>query len=249
MRRLLLVLLAGTVQAAAESPEQLFHAANQAYQQGRFAEAAAGYEQARAGGAAGAALHYNLGNAYYKAGDVARAVLNYERALRFAPDDEDLRYNLQLARLMLTDRIEPAPQIFLLDWWDAVKSVLSVNGMTAAVLLFFALLMGSLGGMALARSYRARRLWFAGAVAGAVLLLAGGGVLWAKIADLERTDEAVVIVSITNVKNSPDEGSTDAFVLHAGTKVRITDAVEKWLKIRLADGKVGWMEEGAAERI
>jgi SH3-like domain-containing protein len=31
--------------------------------------------------------------------------------------------------------------------------------------------------------------------------------------------------------------------------VQITDAVSEWVKIRLADGKVGWMEKDAAEVI
>ena len=59
----------------------------------------------------------------------------------------------------------------------------------------------------------------------------------------------MVTATITTVKNSPDAKSSDAFVLHAGVKIRLTDSVNEWVKIRLADGKVGWMERGAAEQI
>jgi SH3-like domain-containing protein len=43
--------------------------------------------------------------------------------------------------------------------------------------------------------------------------------------------------------------SSDAFVLHGGVKVQITDRFSTWMKIRLADGKVGWMDGGTAEVI
>ncbi|HMD14583.1 MAG TPA: SH3 domain-containing protein, partial [Bacteroidota bacterium] len=42
-------------------------------------------------------------------------------------------------------------------------------------------------------------------------------------------------------KSAPDNQSTDLFVLHEGVTVEVLDAVGDWRKIRLADGKVGWM--------
>ena len=73
--------------------------------------------------------------------------------------------------------------------------------------------------------------------------------LTGKIGDVTRANSAVVTAKITTVKNSPDAASSDAFVLHSGVKLTITDSVNDWLKIRLADGKVGWLEKGAAEVI
>jgi len=49
--------------------------------------------------------------------------VNYETRARLAPNDEDLRHNLQLVNLQLTDRIEPAPRLFPLDTWDGIESV------------------------------------------------------------------------------------------------------------------------------
>ncbi|MBP1691769.1 MAG: hypothetical protein H6Q32_1121, partial [Bacteroidetes bacterium] len=67
--------------------------------------------------------------------------------------------------------------------------------------------------------------------------------------DLNRQNEAVVTSNIVTVKNSPDEKSSDAFVLHGGVKVQIVDQLSSWIKVRLADGKVGWMESKETERI
>jgi hypothetical protein len=248
-RSILILLVLFAVPAAGQTADQMFQQANQAYQQGKFREALESYQKLHAAGYGGVALYYNLGNAFYKTGDAPHAILYYERAHRLAPGDDDLRHNLQLANLMLTDKIEPAPRLFLLDWWDGLKAALSLDGMTIMVFLLFTATMGGASGVVLARSYRARRTWFLSAVVGGVLTIAGGTVLWTKIGDLHRTDEAVVMAGITTLKNSPDAASSDAFVLHAGVKVQITDAVGTWVKIRLVDGKVGWMEKDAAEVI
>jgi SH3-like domain-containing protein len=53
----------------------------------------------------------------------------------------------------------------------------------------------------------------------------------------------VVIEQAVTVKLSPDDKSTDAFVLHEGIKVRLEDKVNDWVRIRLKDGKVGWLPE------
>ena len=55
-----------------------FEQANAAYADGRYEDAAAGYEALLAE-APDATLYYNLGNARYKQGELAQAILNYER--------------------------------------------------------------------------------------------------------------------------------------------------------------------------
>jgi len=41
----------------------------------------------------------------------------------------------------------------------------------------------------------------------------------------------------------------DAFVIHEGLKVTLSDALGDWVKITLADGKVGWIRGNECERI
>ncbi|HPR32608.1 MAG TPA: tetratricopeptide repeat protein, partial [Prolixibacteraceae bacterium] len=70
--------------------------ANRYYLSDDFARAIESYENLINQGYEPAALYYNLGNAHYKRGNLARAILNYERALLLAPNDEDIRFNLEL---------------------------------------------------------------------------------------------------------------------------------------------------------
>ena len=61
---------------------------------------------------------------------------------------------------------------------------------------------------------------------------------------------AIVTASSITVKGAPAKNGTDLFILHEGTKVIITDdAMKAWKKIRLADGKEGWIETKQIELI
>jgi tetratricopeptide (TPR) repeat protein len=250
-RRLLLafVLSAGGSCAIAQSPDQFYQQADSLYQQKKFAEARDLYEAIVSNGYVSGDLLYNLGNTYYRLGDLGRAILNYERARRFLPGDDDVRHNLQLANLRVVDRIEPTPRLFLWDWWDGIKGAISAQSAVWLVLVFLVFVAVAAITMMLGHAYGVRKIALIGGLV-AVFFLAFTLVLAIqKIAEAERQDEAVVVAEITTVKNSPDQRSTDAFVLHAGVKVRLIDSVNDWVQIRLADGKVGWMERAAVVTI
>jgi tetratricopeptide (TPR) repeat protein len=251
MRRILLLLclLLLASRVPAQTAEQLFTQANQLYQQGKVAEARDLYESIARTGYAGGELFYNLGNAYYKGGNVPKAILNYERAMRLMPGDDDLRHNLQLANLMITDRIEPAPRLFVWAYWDAVKEWFSLRGATLVAYAWFVIVAAMIGTLILARTYALRKTAALAAAGASVVFVFLLVVLLDKIEDVNRTDEAIVIAQIATVKNSPETNSSDAFVLHGGVKLQVVDRLNTWAKIRLADGKVGWLEAAATETI
>jgi len=45
------------------------------------------------------------------------------------------------------------------------------------------------------------------------------------------------------------QNSEDAFVLHEGTMVSVTEEVDNWKKIELADDSVGWIESSAIKEV
>lgn len=245
---MLALLLTGGV-ALGQSPDQLYQEANSLYQEGKIAEARDLYERVLSNGYVSGDLLYNLGNAYYRLGDIGRAVLNYERARRIIPGDEDLRHNLQLANLRVVDRIEATPRLFLWDWWEGIKGAFPAQSAVWFAFGFFVLLAAAVITIMLVQAYSVRRFALIAAMVTALFLVFSLVLVAQKIADEERRDEAVVVSAITTVKNSPDPRSSDAFVLHAGVKVRVIDSVNDWIQIRLADGKVGWMERDAAVTI
>lgn len=246
---LVLLLVGGAHIALSQSPDQLYQQANSLYQEGKIAEARDLYELIVSNGYVSGDLLYNLGNAYYRLGDIGRAILNYERARRIMPGDDDLKHNLQLANLRVIDRIEPTPRLFLWDWWDSIKGAFPAQSAVWLAFGFFVLLVAAVITMMLVRGYGVRRMALIAGLVVSFLLLFSIVLVVQRIDDENRRDEAVVVSAITTVKNSPDARSTDAFVLHAGVKVRVIDNVNDWIQIRLADGKVGWMERDAAVTI
>ena len=84
--------------AAIAAPSDDLKAANQLYDAGKFAEAAAAYEKIEP---KTAHVYYNLGNAWFRQDKLGLAILNYAQARRFAPRDPDILANLKFAQQRL----------------------------------------------------------------------------------------------------------------------------------------------------
>jgi tetratricopeptide (TPR) repeat protein len=244
---MLLLVSAGAV--FAQSPEQVFQQGNMLYQQGSLDEARKAYETLLGQGYVSGELYYNLGNVYYRTGNIARGILFYERAARLIPQDEDLQHNLTLAGLRITDRIEPTPRLFIWDWWDGLKNALSLQGLTWLTFFAYLIVVACVALLLLGGSYTVRRVGLIGSAVMGVLFLLVLAVFIGRLADVGATDEAILMASVATVKNSPDPKSSDAFVLHSGVKLWVIDRVSEWVKIRLADGKQGWVERSSIEVI
>ncbi len=57
--------------------------------------------------------YYNLGNAYFYQGKWDQAILQYKKALELAPDDMDVKYNLEYVRKKIKEQAEKQKQTTL----------------------------------------------------------------------------------------------------------------------------------------
>ncbi len=98
--------------AAPDRPEPYYNAANAYNRQGEVAGAQAQTDQAlkTAEDELAAQAWYNLGNAYFDAQQWQAAVEAYKEALRITPDDQDAKYNLELALQQLQESQEQQEQ-------------------------------------------------------------------------------------------------------------------------------------------
>ncbi|MGA7160041.1 MAG: tetratricopeptide repeat protein [Bacteroidota bacterium] len=252
MKRLLIPVLLSFVFAGisySDEATQTFEQANQLYLQAKYPDAIAQYEKIVHSGFESGELYFNLGNAYYKNGNIQKAILNYERAKQLLPRDEDVQFNLQLANLQVVDKIDAVPRLFIYRWIDTMLSLFSLSTMGWIVYSLFILTLAAFAFFLYAQSYAQKRIsLFGGLVFSAALILTmiGFGVQSYKESN---TEFAIVMSDVANIKSAPDSKGNDLFVLHKGLRVQVLDSVNHWRKIRLADGKIGWIPEADCESI
>ena len=235
--------------AAAQTASDEFERGNAFYRDGKFDQAAMAYEAILKQGMASPAIYFNLGNSYYRLGKTAPAILAYERALRLHPNDPDIKHNLDLVNLKTADRIEPLPELFFIEWLHTVSSYIPLHTTTWLFAFGWLILFASLATLYFFTSTNILRLIRILTIAALVWLIPVGVLLVTQVADARIRNDAIVTTSVTTAKTSPDSQSLDAFVIHEGLKVKLSDAVGDWVKIVLADGKVGWIRSQECERI
>lgn len=217
------------------------------YRAGRYAEAIAGYEKAVKQSPVSADLWYNLGNAYFKSGSLGRSIVSYERALRLNPGDEDIQHNLAYARSKTTDRIKAVPKPAFVTWFSQLFSSAWFQQwlITGGALLWLGVI-----SFILSQFIAERKVMLQSA--GKIMLLIS--VCVTIVGFLHRRSLAVnasgVLISPNvYVKSAPDKRAQDLFILHEGVRFCLMDQVGDWIKIRLDDGKVGWMLKQHLEKI
>lgn len=216
--------------------------ANAAYQRGDYQTAIAGYDALVAEGVVHEDLFYNLGNANFRAGRFGHAIFNYERALRFAPQQADSLYNLDVARqVVAADTRNQLPGTESTAWWVGLALYFSTSQTTLALLL---LNLGFFSGLLVLR------FWAAGLVRTGLVVLVGfvgagtvtSAVLLAThVYVYEEVLQGVVVGDSVTMREGPDAALDERGQLHAGLQVRVLAEEPSWLLVRLANGVEGWV--------
>ena len=225
----------------ANGPDSLFYKANQEYNKEMYANAVEDYLKVISAGYESGALYYNLGNSYFKLDDIPSAILYYEKAKKLTPDDEDLDFNLNVAKMKVLDKIEPLPELFFKTWWRDLITLFKADSWTKISLSLFILFFVLLSFYLLSGFTLIRKLsFYTGLI---VLLISVFTFVFAsqKFTMEKNLKEAIVFAPTITVKSSPNENSVDLFVIHEGSKVRVIDKVGEWYKIRIANGSIGWL--------
>jgi tetratricopeptide (TPR) repeat protein len=218
------------------NPVAEFDAAARLYEQGQYRAAAEAYGNLLAQGRTSAALHFNLGNAWFKAGEPGRAILNYRLAERLTPRDPDIRANLRMTR----ELVAGGSPVSEAAWrrWTRKLTLNEWAGFTAAMvwLCFGALTWGELRS---ARSSGPRRL----AISAGVAVAVSGTFLASAWQDRRAASEAVVLVHEAVVRYGPLEVSPELSKVVGGAELTVLDRKDGWLQVSGIPRGPGWIPE------
>ncbi|MBD1260215.1 SH3 domain-containing protein [Maribacter polysiphoniae] len=221
--------------------EALFDKATESYNSGDYQKAIDYYNSILDNGQHSAELYFNLGNAYYKLNQIAPSIYNYEKALLLSPNDREIKNNLGYAQNMTLDAIEVMPETGLARIYKTLTGFLSFDQWSYVAVIFMILFVLLYLAFYYFKYAMHKRIAFILSIV--CLLISVMTVVFAFIQynDFMADQPAIVFTSEVRIKSEPNKGSQPIFVLHEGTKVNVLDGLNEWKKIRIADGKTGWI--------
>ncbi len=221
--------------------EALFERANKSYNEGAYTAALENYETILAKGQHSAELYYNLGNAHYKLDQIAPSIYYFEKALLLKPNDKDIKNNLAYANNMTLDAIDEMPEMGLSKFTNELVNWLSFDQWAyAAVVLMILFVLLYIAFYFFNYSTR-KRIAFILSLLCLLLSLLTAVLAFKGYSDFNNDQPAIVFESQINVKSEPNERGQTVFILHEGTKVNVLESLNGFQKIKIADGKQGWL--------
>ncbi len=238
---LLVIFVSTLIVARADELSEIFEHANQLYIEKNYAAAVDEYQKLLDKGVRSAEIYYNLANAYYRLRKTADAVYYYEKAKKISPGDEDIEFNLNVANLRVIDKFPEVPKFFLVEWYETMVNKFNSDTWAVFAVVAVWLVMIMLIAFLFLWNAKLKKVFFAGAVMFLLIAVLSLFLTYARYKNETEVREAIVFTPNVYVKSSPEDNSTDLFILHEGTKVKIQDKIGDWYKIKLPNGSVGWM--------
>ncbi|MFC4267832.1 tetratricopeptide repeat protein [Polaribacter marinivivus] len=241
MKKILILLLLIANVLNAQDEQKIFESANEMYRQQNYEKAIEYYKFLEKYNLISSELFYNLGNSYYKLNKVGPSIYYYEKALKLNPLNKDVQNNLVFARRLALDNIEELPktvfqklnsrylQKLSYNQWAIVSIVFCVLGSLLFLLFYFS------------NQPRSKRTFFITSLISFLFLIISLTITYNQFSYFKNNKVAIVFAEETEVRNAPSLNSEEVFTLHEGTKVIVLDTIDDWKKIKIADGKIGWI--------
>lgn len=223
--------------------------ADDEYKKGNYQQAIRDYEELLKQGPS-VELYYNLGNAYFRTDNITRAVLNYERALLLSPGDDDIKFNLQMARSKTIDKITPKSEMFFITWYKSLVNFTSVDGWGKTAIMSIAIALVLVLLYLFGHKIVLRKVGFYGGVCFFVLFVLANIFAYQQKCILTKRTGAIITAPSVSLKKTPVANSESNTILHEGSRVEIIDDTMKdWKFVELEDGREGWVPSNRLERI
>jgi len=208
--------------------DTIFSNANKLYSESKYIEACKLYMQIIEQGTESAELYFNIGNCYYRTNDWANAIWFFEKSLQLKKKKETQK-NLELTRLNIVDKIEPLPDLFYKKWWinfiDIFSTknwqLISIISIWIVCILFFII-------------SKTKIIYLSSISILCLFIIFSSN-------KIDSKKYGVLFSQNVTVKSAPSDNGTNLFSLHSGSKIEIIDEVGEWIKIKIANGNIGWI--------
>lgn len=244
-----IIIILFSLKLFAGNNQVLLDSANIFYSKNDFVKAAEKYKAVVNSGFESFELYYNLGNCYFKTNNLPAAILYYEKALKLNPSDENTNFNLNIANNRIVDKIEAIPELFYARWWKKLYNLYDADSWSYMAIVSGFVFFVILSVYFISKKYILKKISFFISIfllALSILLIV---LAKTQFNSSHNQIEAIMFSPSTNAKSSPDDNSTDLFVIHEGTKVQILDNVGEWNEVRIANGSRGWVKISSLEKI
>ena len=242
----ILSLIAFSQVIAAEN-EQLWKDAADYYDKGQYKNAIDNYNTLLEHGFQAPEVYYNLGNAYFKAGDLGHSVWSYRRALKLDSSFQPAKDNLNYVRARNTDQISIKGRGFILDIWDFLTGLFSING----YLFLFTLawwLTAAVAVYAIIKINGSHRPYYLLILPLFIVIFSGASAAQ-RIDDERMTSWGVLISDSADIREGPGAEFNKVVVAHEGLEFKILGVRENSCLIELENGLKGWVNKQAVLEI
>jgi len=229
--------------------EAVYVNAQNEYKSKDYAKAIISYHKILANDVLAPEVFYNLGNCYYKIDSIGKAIQYYEKARKLIGDEEDLMHNLKLAHAKTVDKIEPMPEFVVTSTWKNIVNFKTADTWANYALINFVFVFIAFVLFQLVKQPSLKKTFF-----GLALLLSLLTSMFYMLAKSRSNadnsvNQGVLLVGSSAVKSEPENTATDLFVIHEGAVFKIIEIQSDWMKIRLDNGSLGWLQKNAIGEI
>jgi tetratricopeptide (TPR) repeat protein len=227
--------------AGTESLQAAFNDGNAHYQSGDYTAAERSYQLLLDQGVDSGVVYYNLGNACFKQKKLGEAIYYWEKARRKLPGDSDVRENLQLANLLIVDRIDIPEDPLPVRLVSRAVHLLTVAQESGIVLACFVTANILFAICLLVRKPRTAFWALTGSLTAALLMLLFAGSLAWKAYEQGHKREGVIVEQKVDIRSGPGAENVAVVTVHEGIVVQVRGESNGWYQISLPNGWTGWL--------
>ena len=216
---------------------KMFEEANQLYVNGNYKSAIMGFEKLiNDYDVRNAQLFANLARAFYRNDNLGESIFYMEKARMLEPRNPEIVSDLKFLSNQTVDKINDSQGNFISKIIYGLENNVSLAECYYSLVLLFIVFWALLS----IRLFKPNK-WFGNlAIVIFILIVLNAGMLLLK---KTSTNFGVVKGDLASVFSAPGLNNVLLFELHEGSDFYVKSSRDGWSKIKLKDGKTGWIDD------